>query len=92
MLTHSGEFGPVQSPLSLSQISNSRRSRRRDLAVTGAFVALALVGVVAARGLGGSCPAQVEAARQAQPGMVLMAGDPTDPACVGKRRVYRPPS
>ncbi|WP_310534235.1 hypothetical protein [Novosphingobium sp.] len=60
--------------------------------MTGAFVALALVGVVAARGLGGSCPAQVEAVRQAQPGMVLMAGDPSDPACVGKRRAYRPPS
>ena len=55
-------------------------------------MALALVGVVAARGLGGTCPAQVEAARQAQPGMVLMTGDPSDPACVGKRRTYRSPS
>ena len=87
MLTHSGEAVAMQS--SASPVPGSRR---RDLAVTGAFVALALVGVVAARGLGGTCPAQVEAARQAQPGMVLMAGDPSDPACVGKRRTYRSPS
>ncbi|MFM6933781.1 MAG: hypothetical protein ACKOUT_16255 [Novosphingobium sp.] len=73
-----------------SSASSFSGSRRRDLAVTGAFVALALAGMVAARGLGDSCPAQVEAARQAQPGMVLMAGDPTDPACVGKRRMARP--
>lgn len=73
-----------------SQLSLSPRSRRRDLAVTGAFVALALVGMVAARGLGDTCPAQVEAVSQAQPGLVLMAGDPTNEACVGKRRVRRP--
>ena len=65
-------------------------SRRRSLAVTGAFVALALAGMAASRGLGGTCPAQVEASRQAQPGLVLMAGDPTTEACVGKRRVHRP--
>jgi hypothetical protein len=77
----------VQSPLNLSS-----GSRRRDLALTGAFVALALVGLVAARGLGASCPAQSEALRQAQPGMVLMTGDPTDPACTGKHRVRKSPS
>ncbi|MFM5930653.1 MAG: hypothetical protein ACKOPQ_07070 [Novosphingobium sp.] len=59
--------------------------------MSGAFVALALAGLVAARGLGATCPAQVEALRQAQPGMVLMAGDPTDPACVGKRRLRKVP-
>jgi hypothetical protein len=80
----------MQSALSLSRFAFSGRSRRRDLAVTGAFVALALAGMVAARGLDASCPAQVEAVRQAQPGIVLMAGDPSNEACVGKRRVRRP--
>ncbi|PLK27509.1 hypothetical protein [Novosphingobium sp. TH158] len=70
----------MQSPLFLSS-----GSRRRGLALTGAFVALALAGLVAARELH-ACPAQAQALQQAQPGMVLMAGDAGDPACVGKRR------
>ncbi|MFM5908868.1 MAG: hypothetical protein ACKOPO_14965 [Novosphingobium sp.] len=59
--------------------------------MSGAFVALALAGLIASRGLGETCPAQVEALRQAQPGLVLMAGDPGDPACVGKRRLRKVP-
>jgi hypothetical protein len=49
-------------------------------------VVLLLGGLVAGRVISSSCPAQEQEVARAQVGLVLLAGDATDPACTGKHR------
>lgn len=84
------EVTPVRQTVFMQSVpSRFTLPRVRNIALAGVIVALSLAGFAAARGLSGSCPAQVEAMAQAQPGLVLMAGEVTDPACTGKHRLRR---
>lgn len=65
-------------------LSRFIRSRRRT--ALGSIVVLLLAGLVAGRMFNSSCPAQAQEVARAQVGLVLLAGDVTDPACTGKHR------
>ncbi len=57
----------------------------QGLLVAGALTALAL-----AIGIGfapvEACEAQIAAAQDARPGFTILAGEPSDPACAGRKR------
>lgn len=59
---------------------------RRKLGLAG-LAATALAVVAATRMIAPSCPAQADAAGMAQPGLILLAGDSSNPACTGKHKL-----
>jgi len=71
-------------------VSSSRLSRfirSRPWTALGSIVVLLLGGLAAGRVIFPSCPAQDQEVARAQVGLVLLAGDVSDPACRGKLRL-----
>jgi len=62
-------------------------TRPRGAAWLAGLVALTLVVFAAGRVFPTSCPAQLAAVASARPGMVLMAGEVSNPACQGSHKI-----
>lgn len=62
-------------------------TRPRGAAWLAGLVALTLVVFAAGRVSPTSCPAQMAEVAIARPGMVLMAGDVSNPACQGSHKI-----
>ncbi len=71
----------------VANASSPEFTRSRGTAWLAGLVALTLVVLVAGRVSPSSCPAQMAEVANARPGMVLMAGEVSNPACNGSHKI-----